>query len=399
MTTIVATTGLLQAVKPQAGQTGTWRPSMSRGSIRWPHSWQNFAVISSSKAYRGDSPLRPADRRGANRRFILASALDLIHFEDLELGGRWATRGRTVTDADIAAHAGVSGDFGFLHVDAPRAAQSHFGGRVAHGSLLISIALGLGSMDVPQPNTVALVGSTWRFLKPVKPGMTVHAVWRLGRKRDVSNPHWGLAVWQVELDDENSERVLEGEVSILVNRRDVASAAGPRSRRRRRGKAPVLAAAVTAEANLPEPAPADTPSPASRRRRTSKPPAGTEPPVAPVATESAPEPVPAAEPAAPSSSSRRRRRRRGGGGGGGGASAGSVTATAGEASLAGSAPAAVQEPAPAAEPPRSQWAAPEPAQPAAPAKPADGNPVSRVFGRLRRPRAAPAPEGTRSPSE
>ncbi len=362
----------------------------------------------------------PRQARAAVARFILASALDLIHFEDLELGGRWATRGRTITDADLAAHAGVSGDFGFLHMDAPRAAQSHFGGRVAHGSLLISIAVGLGSMDVPQPNTVALVGSTWRFLKPVKPGMTVHAVWRLGRKRDVTNPHWGLAVWQVELDDQNSERVLEGEVSILVNRRDVATAAAPRSRRRRRGKAPLPLPAATAEANLPEPAPADTPSPASRRRRTSKPPAAaepaitaSEPPVAVAATEITHEPVAAVEPAAPSSSSRRRRRRRGGGGGGGGAAAGGGTgdargtATAGEAPPPEPAPAAAREPVPVAEPPRNQWAAPEPAVPAEVARPAkatDGNPVSRVFGRLRRPRqpakpAAPAPEGTQSPSE
>jgi 3-hydroxybutyryl-CoA dehydratase len=344
-----------------------------------------------------DTSVSPVRVGAVVARFILASALDLIHFEDLELGGRWATRGRTITDADLAAHAGVSGDFGFLHMDGPRAAQGHFGGRVAHGSLLISIALGLGSMDVPQPNTVALVGATWRFLKPVKPGMTVRAVWRLGRKRDVSNPQWGLAVWQVELDDQNQERVLEGEVSILVNRRDVASAAAPRSRHRRRGKAPVPQPAATAEANLPETAPADTPSPAGRRRRTSKAPAravpavsASEPAAAVEATETTPEPVASTEPAAPSSSSRRRRRRRGGGGGGGGAAAGGGTgnATAGDAARTEEpTPAAVREPVPAAaEPPRSQWAAPEPAAPAKPAKPSDGNPVSRVFGRLRRPR-------------
>jgi hypothetical protein len=279
-------------------------------------------------------------------------------------------------------------------MDAPRAAQGHFGGRVAHGSLLISVALGLASIDVPQPNTVALVGATWRFLKPVKPGMTVHAVWRLARKRDVTNPRWGLAVWQVELLDQNEEGVLEGEVSVLVNRREVAVSAASRSRRRRRGKAPLATPAPTAEANLPEPAPADTPSPASRRRRTSKPAAPVEAPApVPVAEATPAEPV---EPAAPSSSSRRRRRRRGGGGGGGGGQAangnrGSTTTAVVEA------PTQVVHEAPPVEPPRSQWAAPEPVKAD---KPVEGNAVSRVFGRLRRPRsAAPAPEGTRSPSE
>jgi hypothetical protein len=267
-------------------------------------------------------------------------------------------------------------------MDAPRAAQGHFGGRVAHGSLLISIALGLGSIDVPQANIVALVGTTWRFLKPVKPGMTVHAIWRLSRKREVTNPRWGLAVWQVELEDQIQERVLEGEVSVLVNRREVAASTASRSRRRRRGKAPVAPPAATVEANLPEPAPADTPSPASRRRRQTKPAPSADTPAPVPAVESAPAP---AEPAAPSSSSRRRRRRRGGGGGGGG---GQAAANGGAEGNGGAAPLAdagvpVGHQAPAAEPPRSEWAAPEPAKPS---KPVEGNPVSRVFGRLRRPR-------------
>ena len=298
------------------------------------------------------------------------------------LAGRiWCERrppGLARTEADLSAHAGISGDYGALHMDAQRAAQGQFGGRVAHGSLLISIAMGLGSMDVPQPNLVALVGTNWRFLKPVKPGMTVHAVWRLGRKREVTNPRWGLAVWQIELLDQDEERVLEGEVTVLVNRRQAAAGAPARSRRRRRGKAVALPALPTAEANLPEPAPADTPAPARRRRRSSR---------AAPAEKPAPEPAVSAEAPASSTSSRRRRRRRGGGGGGNG---GGQTST----------PADASETAPP-EPPRSQWAAPDtPVLAPQPAAPENNNPVSRVLGRLRRSRrAAPAPGGTRPPSE
>ena len=252
-------------------------------------------------------------------------------------------------------------------MDAQHAGQGHFGGRIAHGSLLISIAIGLGSMDVPQPNLVGLVGTNWRFLKPVKPGTTVHAVWRLGRKREVTNPRWGLAVWQIELLDQNDERVLEGEVTVLVNRHQVASAAAPaRSRRRRRGKAAAPPPALpTAEANLPEPAPADTPSPARRRRRAPK--------AKPAEGPAEPTPI-AAEPPATASSSRRRRRRRGGGGSGGNGGGNSQPAS---------------EPAPPPEQPRSQWAAPEtPPPPPTPAQD-NSNPVSRVLGRLRRPRTTP----------
>jgi acyl dehydratase len=325
---------------------------------------------------------RQARRGSFGAAVYTRNALDPLYFEDLELGGRWLTRGRTITEADLSAHAGVSGDFGPLHMDARSAAQGQFGARVAHGSLLISIAIGLGSMDVPRTDLVALVGTNWRFLKPVRPGTTIRAVWRLGRKRDVTNPRWGLAVWQIELLDQTDERVLEGEVTALVNRRQPPPGATPaRSRRRRRGKAPAPPALPTAEANLPEPAPADTPAPARRRRRPSKATPAETPAPEPAAAPAAAPP----EPAAPSSS-RRRRRRRGGGGGGNGS--GSPAAPV------------VAEASP--EPPRSQWAAPEPA--ALPRQPPanDNNPVSRVLGRLRRarrPAQPPAPGGTRSPSE
>ena len=245
-----------------------------------------------------------------------------------------------------------------------------------------------------------MVGTSWRFLRPVKPGMTVHAVWRLGRLREVSNPSWGLAVWQVELMDQNQERVLEGEVTVLLSRREVATPATTRSRRRRRGKALPAAPVVTAEANLPEPTPADSPPPARRRRRSSTaapaPPASVasaEPPVAEAAGSADPGAAPTA--AATTTSSRRRRRRRGGGGGAA-VSAGNTNGNAG-GQLQAEAPAVQMAPVFApAEPPRSQWAAPVPAQPV------ESNPVSRVLGRLRRSRSrpvAPSPEGTRSPSE
>ena len=268
---------------------------------------------------------------------------------------------------------------------------------MAHGSLLISIALGLGSIDVPQASTVAMVGTNWRFLKPVKPGMTVHAVWRLGRKRDVTNPGWGLAVWQVLLDDQNEEHLLEGEVTVLVSRGEFAAAPVARSRRRRRGKAPAL----TAESNLPEPAPADIPPPSRRRRRpasapavpsaASPPVAAAEPAVADVVASGEPGAAPAA--GSPTTSSRRRRRRRGGGGG---AAAGSANGSDGSQVQPAAPPEPASPEAAPAEPPRSQWAAPVAAQPV------EGNPVTRVLGRLRRGRsrpAAPSPEGTRSPSE
>ena len=66
-----------------------------------------------------------------------------LYFEDFEVGVKLRTAGRTITEADIVAFAGLSGDFNQIHTNAEYAAADTFGRRVAHGLLVQSIATGL----------------------------------------------------------------------------------------------------------------------------------------------------------------------------------------------------------------------------------------------------------------
>jgi len=200
--------------------------------------------------------------------------LQPLYFEDLPLGGAWTTRRRTIAPADLAAFAGIAGDMNPLLIDEPFARSGHFRGPVAPGTFLAAAAVGLGSIDVPMPATVGMVGMSWKFLKPVRPGDTVQTRWRLFRKRAVENPAWGLAFWHVEVLDQDGQLLAEGEVSRLVARRGQAAGAQPaapeapaRRRRRRRGGSVDRVSEVVESAPLPEPAPADAPPPSRRRRR------------------------------------------------------------------------------------------------------------------------------------
>jgi 3-hydroxybutyryl-CoA dehydratase len=65
------------------------------------------------------------------------------YFEELALGQKIFTSGRTVTEADVVAFAGLSGDYNQIHTDAQYAAQGPFGQRVAHGLLVLAIVSGL----------------------------------------------------------------------------------------------------------------------------------------------------------------------------------------------------------------------------------------------------------------
>ena len=81
---------------------------------------------------------------------------------------------RTITEADIIEFADVSGDHNPVHLDEEYAAQSMFGGRIAHGLLAASMISAVLGTKLPGPGSVYL-GQTLKFLAPVRIGDTIEA--------------------------------------------------------------------------------------------------------------------------------------------------------------------------------------------------------------------------------
>lgn len=99
--------------------------------------------------------------------------LDGLYFEDLEVGMS-ASYGKTITDADVVMFAGVSGDTNPLHLNDDYAAQSQFGGRIAHGMLSASFISTIFGTKLPGPGCIYM-SQNLRFKAPVKVGDTVIA--------------------------------------------------------------------------------------------------------------------------------------------------------------------------------------------------------------------------------
>jgi 3-hydroxybutyryl-CoA dehydratase len=98
------------------------------------------------------------------------------YFDDLSLGDRFASRARTVTEADIVMFSGLSGDYLPLHTDEVYASNGPFGGRVAQGCLTLSLATGLefSLMGSDESRIIAFYGmDRVRFVKPVFIGDTI----------------------------------------------------------------------------------------------------------------------------------------------------------------------------------------------------------------------------------
>ncbi len=95
------------------------------------------------------------------------------YYEDIQIGNRTVTRGRTITEADIVNFAGLSGDWHPLHTDAEYAKSLPFGERISHGLLVLSVASGL--MPLNDLAIIAFYGmDKVRFTAPVKIGDTIH---------------------------------------------------------------------------------------------------------------------------------------------------------------------------------------------------------------------------------
>lgn len=104
--------------------------------------------------------------------------------EDYEIGEVRQTTGRTITEADIVLHAGQTGDFFPHHMDEQWASAQPFGGRIAHGTLIMSIAVGMTAGDI-NPRAMSYGYDRVRFIRPVRIGDTITVTARI----EGSRPH------------------------------------------------------------------------------------------------------------------------------------------------------------------------------------------------------------------
>ena len=88
--------------------------------------------------------------------------------DELEVG-RAAERTRTVTTADIAAFAEVSGDHNPVHLDNAFAQTTPFKGVIAHGMLSAAWISAMLAGELPGPGSIYL-SQTLSFRRPVRPG-------------------------------------------------------------------------------------------------------------------------------------------------------------------------------------------------------------------------------------
>lgn len=137
-------------------------------------------------------------------------------FEQYEIGEKWTSRGRTITESDIVNFAGVSGDFFPLHMDAEYAKDTLFKQRIAHGMLVLSVGTGL--LDMGTDTVLAFYGiDNLRFIKPTFIGDTVHIELEVVDLKDKGNGT-GVVTAQQYIKKQTGETVVSCQLKFLISK-------------------------------------------------------------------------------------------------------------------------------------------------------------------------------------
>lgn len=142
-----------------------------------------------------------------------------VYFEEYQLEESRETFGRTITEADVVTHAGHTGDFFPHHMDAEWCKTQPFKERMAHGTMIFSIAIGLTATEI-NPEAFSKGYDRLRFIKPVYIGDTIRSVVTISDKSDYKRPELGQVTEHVEVFNQKDEIVLACDHLLLVNRKE-----------------------------------------------------------------------------------------------------------------------------------------------------------------------------------
>ena len=134
-----------------------------------------------------------------------------IHWEDLPVGRKFKTVGRTVTEADVVNFVSVTGMLEVLFTNYEFLKQeSDIKGRVSPGALVFCIAEGLLTQATMQHTGYAFLNMQYDIKGPVVAGDTIHVECEvIESRRSNSRPNRGLVRTRNRIYKQDGTLVLE----------------------------------------------------------------------------------------------------------------------------------------------------------------------------------------------
>ncbi|RXZ84019.1 dehydratase [Paenibacillaceae bacterium] len=141
-----------------------------------------------------------------------------VFYEAYEIGAQRVTWGRTITETDIVMHAGQTGDFYPHHMDEEWCKTQEFGRRIAHGTLIFSVAVGMTAGEI-NPEAFSYGYDRLRFIQPVFIGDTIRVEVTIQEKRDhPKRPAYGYVIEKCVAYNQHEAAVLACEHVLMVKK-------------------------------------------------------------------------------------------------------------------------------------------------------------------------------------
>jgi len=144
-----------------------------------------------------------------------------MYFEEFEVGRRYPTYSRTITEADLVMFCALVGYKTPLFIDEHYAKKTRFGGRIVPSSLTMAYSTAM-TESFFRTTIVAHVSSDKAiFHAPVRPGDTIKTEVEVVSKESKS-PKSGLVLFRDHVSNQDDVLVYTVEKKVLISRRSPA---------------------------------------------------------------------------------------------------------------------------------------------------------------------------------
>lgn len=130
-----------------------------------------------------------------------------FHFQDLEVGQKFRTYRRTVTETDLVNFISVTGMLEMIFIEAEGAATG-IGGRPVPAALTYTLIEGFILQTMIQGTGLAMLELTQKILAPVRVNDTIHAIISVTGIRPTSKGNRAVVDSQVDVYNQRNEQVM-----------------------------------------------------------------------------------------------------------------------------------------------------------------------------------------------
>lgn len=142
-----------------------------------------------------------------------------LYWEDFEVGRRYPTYGRTITDGDLSFFCAYVGYHVPLFIDEHAARKGPYGGRIVPSAMVMALSTAMTESLYRETMLGQLSIENGQFLAPVRPGDSIYTTVEVLSKRATTKPERGVVIFRDHVTNQDGVTVFRVDKAALVMRR------------------------------------------------------------------------------------------------------------------------------------------------------------------------------------